>query len=532
MHNHIADLLKKDMSRKEFLVRLGFGTATLVGFGTLIKALTGRSAVNTILTGDSSSSADSIVELAAGGTVEALTAAGVTILDYGAKCDANDTNTKAKADPAATDDTDSIKGMISALGYAVIPAYRSSAVRSIVLEKTQMIIMNPGSRLIRTADSTDTSPLVTLTSNHCSILGLGGTLQVLNSAPNGIIRFDHSPVSTCEWCRVNGVRIIGPDKDLPGNYGILFSAPLPPPNPETGIQGRPTATFQNRCSDITISQVETGVRLEEGANVNQISTISLHNIGKTVFDLDNAIESSISNVTVSASPGATVIRLSNTASYNNFSALAVEPGTKERVGEVWIAKPSTGYVIDAECNYNIIQGIINTSYLGTDSGIGNAISTQRTNEINRMLISTVDYVAKTKVSSFSGTALQADEELWISLSAGTYVVSGEIYYTADTAADMKLQLNVNANLKSGAWSAQGLGITSTTSAGTMICASTSFGGTVSIGGNGQNKTCVRIGGRLVVSANCKLSVSFAQNTANTINNTVFSISWLRVERTN
>jgi hypothetical protein len=50
MHKQLVDLLQKDMSRKEFLIKLGFATATLIGFGTLIKTLTGQPVVKNIAT--------------------------------------------------------------------------------------------------------------------------------------------------------------------------------------------------------------------------------------------------------------------------------------------------------------------------------------------------------------------------------------------------------------------------------------------------------------------------------------------------
>ncbi|HZM63722.1 MAG TPA: hypothetical protein VFB59_01165 [Candidatus Saccharimonadales bacterium] len=39
MQRHVQYLLQKEMSRKEFLLTLGFGLATLVGFSTLLQLL-------------------------------------------------------------------------------------------------------------------------------------------------------------------------------------------------------------------------------------------------------------------------------------------------------------------------------------------------------------------------------------------------------------------------------------------------------------------------------------------------------------
>lgn len=38
----INDLLQKEMTRKEFLATLGFGIASLLGFSTVIKLISGR----------------------------------------------------------------------------------------------------------------------------------------------------------------------------------------------------------------------------------------------------------------------------------------------------------------------------------------------------------------------------------------------------------------------------------------------------------------------------------------------------------
>ena len=43
MTKPIDSLLQKEMSRKEFLMTLGFGLASILGFSTLIHLLTGKS---------------------------------------------------------------------------------------------------------------------------------------------------------------------------------------------------------------------------------------------------------------------------------------------------------------------------------------------------------------------------------------------------------------------------------------------------------------------------------------------------------
>jgi hypothetical protein len=43
MNKNIKNLMQKEMSRKEFLTTLGFGLATIMGFSSIIKFLTGKS---------------------------------------------------------------------------------------------------------------------------------------------------------------------------------------------------------------------------------------------------------------------------------------------------------------------------------------------------------------------------------------------------------------------------------------------------------------------------------------------------------
>ncbi|HSW65992.1 MAG TPA: hypothetical protein VLI54_02535 [Bacillota bacterium] len=43
MNKHLAGLMQKEMTRKEFLTTLGLGIATVLGFGSLIKLVTGKS---------------------------------------------------------------------------------------------------------------------------------------------------------------------------------------------------------------------------------------------------------------------------------------------------------------------------------------------------------------------------------------------------------------------------------------------------------------------------------------------------------
>lgn len=41
MNKQVSTLLEKQMTRKEFMATLGFGAATVFGFGSIIKVLTG-----------------------------------------------------------------------------------------------------------------------------------------------------------------------------------------------------------------------------------------------------------------------------------------------------------------------------------------------------------------------------------------------------------------------------------------------------------------------------------------------------------
>jgi Trp operon repressor len=44
MSKPVAAIMQKEMTRQEFLMTLGFGIATILGFSNLIRLLTGKSA--------------------------------------------------------------------------------------------------------------------------------------------------------------------------------------------------------------------------------------------------------------------------------------------------------------------------------------------------------------------------------------------------------------------------------------------------------------------------------------------------------
>lgn len=46
MNQPIENIMQKEMSRKEFLATLGLGMASVMGFSTIIRLLTGRSIDN------------------------------------------------------------------------------------------------------------------------------------------------------------------------------------------------------------------------------------------------------------------------------------------------------------------------------------------------------------------------------------------------------------------------------------------------------------------------------------------------------
>jgi hypothetical protein len=46
MHKNVQTLLQKEMTRKEFMATLGFGAATVMGFGSILKLLGGAPATS------------------------------------------------------------------------------------------------------------------------------------------------------------------------------------------------------------------------------------------------------------------------------------------------------------------------------------------------------------------------------------------------------------------------------------------------------------------------------------------------------
>jgi hypothetical protein len=55
MTRPLDDLMQKEMTRKEFLAALGFGVASIMGFSTIIRLLTGHSADSLLHNNKSSS---------------------------------------------------------------------------------------------------------------------------------------------------------------------------------------------------------------------------------------------------------------------------------------------------------------------------------------------------------------------------------------------------------------------------------------------------------------------------------------------
>jgi len=43
MNKHLHTLMRKEMTRKEFLATMGFGVASLFGFSTVVELLSGKS---------------------------------------------------------------------------------------------------------------------------------------------------------------------------------------------------------------------------------------------------------------------------------------------------------------------------------------------------------------------------------------------------------------------------------------------------------------------------------------------------------
>lgn len=46
MHKRLDNVMQKEMTRKEFLAALGFGMASILGFSTIIRVLSGHSSVS------------------------------------------------------------------------------------------------------------------------------------------------------------------------------------------------------------------------------------------------------------------------------------------------------------------------------------------------------------------------------------------------------------------------------------------------------------------------------------------------------
>jgi len=203
--------------------------------------------------------------------------------------------------------------------------------------------------LRRPAGHAQTGPMVIIQRNRNRIEG-GGIIECLNDCSSGILRVERTD-GTCEWARVNDISVRGPGETVAGSTGVVFSG---------------TQTFQNRLNGIIVSDVETGIRHEGGANMNHCTDVTMFNIGAKMYDFDGTLESSVIGGSISSSTDITCFTLRNAATNLRIMGVLMEPG-----GSSFLRSITSG------CNNNQFIGVVaNLSSLGTDSGLNNVFLTE------------------------------------------------------------------------------------------------------------------------------------------------------------
>ena len=231
----------------------------------------------------------------------------VSVKDYGAVGD------------LSADDTSAIQNAINASEYVIIPTgdYRIDGTITIGNNKTVEL---HGGLIKRSADTSDTGPLIKIAGNYSVFRGNGSDsyVQSQNNSPDGVILFgaeDPATESTnYRWSQCRDVRVLGAGSASSGSKGIAIQ------NSQYFIGG---ALYECIIKNIYIFFCDTGIHLNPISNAHIIDTIHFWDIkqGIVFSGVSGGLvtDNNVSNIFVDNSPSMTSLIQLDYSTHNNFS---------------------------------------------------------------------------------------------------------------------------------------------------------------------------------------------------------------------
>lgn len=420
------------------------------------------------------------------------------------------------------DDTAAIQNAINVVvgnggKVALTGTNKTYIISQITLPYTASLEIPAGVILRRAVGNAQTGPMIIADRNHHQLQGKG-VIECLNDCPNGIVRVERTD-GTCEWGRISDIHIKGPGKTVAGSTALVFSG---------------VTTFQNGLRGVVISDVDTGIRHEGGANMNRCTDVDFYNIGTKVYDFNGTLESSVIGGSVSASAGVTVFTMRSAVTKMVIDDFIAEPGGSSSFWNISTdcTQIKFGHCVD-NCASRGPYPVTGVSWnLDTDSNFAGTVS------IGGTPIFAPKIVTKSADEIVTNTiTYQDDDQLTQAVVAGaTYDVEAFIIYDATATADGKFTFSAPGGATFN-WvcsaAASGLAGGSTTGSGTYTALTVTSGQAAGGANNGGPALplVARVKGTLVTTTSAgNLTLRWAQAVAEASNMTVHAGSTLTLRR--